>query len=118
MSVSYSTVTAVGFAITGEELKQGYEIIEAMGKDAGEWQDTLFDNYLITLDCYNSLSDYYIFATESQEVGEGCCTSILELSRGINYRNYSDLINLFKEFFPALSTETHQLDLFVGLKVS
>ena len=118
MSVSYSAVAAVGFMITGEELKQGYEIMEAMGKDAGERQDTPFGNYLITLDCSNSLSDYYIFFLDCYLVGEVCCTSILELSRGINYRNYSDLINLFKEFFPALSTETHQLDLFVGLKVS
>lgn len=118
MSVSYSAVAAVGFLVTAEELKQGYEIMEAMGKDAGEWQDTLFDNYLITLDGYDSYSDYYIFTTNYQEVGEGSCTSILQLSRGINYVTYSDLIDTFKQYFPYLPAETHQLDLFVGLKVS
>lgn len=120
MSVDYNALITIGFKVTSEEVFEAYKAKKAAGKDADAWFDSLIDNdRLIQFDCYRA-AEFYIYAVpeKTNTIGEGRVTSVSDVWSNLNYCQYEDFINQFKEDFPMIDITTHQLDVFMGLRVS
>ena len=119
MSVDYSALITIGFKVTVDELKEAYEFKEQNGEDADAWFEFLVDNdRLIQFDCYRD-PEFYIYAVpeKTDMIGEGQVTPVSTVWSGLNYRTYESFIDQFKKDFPMVDMETHQLDVYMGLRV-
>ena len=122
MSVDYISLATVGFKVTADEVKNAIEYKDSHGEegDGDIWFENLVDNdILVQLDCYGD-PEFYIYAMPEKTVtvGEGCAISILDIMSNLNYRECQGFIDQFREDFgPVINMFTHQLDVFMGLKV-
>ena len=120
MSVDYRALVTVGFQVTVDEVAAVIEYKDQRGEDGDAWFEHLIDNdMLIQLDCYRD-PEFYIYAIPEKTitVEEGCCVSILDMWSNLNFHTHQEFIDQFKkDFGPVVDIYSHQLDVFMGLKV-
>ena len=124
MSVDYRALITIGFKVTAEEVAAVVERKNAAGEDGDGWYENLVDNdRLIQLDCYRD-AEFYLYAVpeKTHTVEEGECISVGDVWSRLNYNEYQDFIQEFRKDFCVPEDYEfmmdHQLDVFMGLRVS
>lgn len=110
MSVEYAAIICVGFKVTQEEVDKMKSML-----DEEEFFD-VYDEYLVAMDGWADSCDW-IFYSDMSHVGEGDILSASDLLHKVDYEKYKDFIATFNKYFPFVDKETHQLDVWIGLRV-